>query len=327
MTGPTTLPGLHIIPLPTPFAVGDVNAYLAEGNPLTLIDCGVGTEKAYQALTVGLAKRDYRMADIRRLVITHHHTDHLGLAQRVVEESGAEVWCHPITRPWLERPLEVRRAFRIFSGQLFREAGVPQSVVETMHRVEAYLKSLTGTVHVTRTLSEGDWLELSGCRWQVYHTPGHSADLICMYQPDTRVLLSSDHLLKHISSNPLIEAPARPGESRPAPLLDYLREMARIAELDILIAYPGHGEAITEIPALVEARLRFHQQRADKLLAMFEGQPRTLYELSQMMFPTVQDTEKFLTLSEVLGHVDMLALDGRLRHEERGEVVYWRPTK
>ncbi len=325
MTDSTILPGLHVIPLPTPFAVGDVNAYLAEGNPLTLIDCGVGTEKTYQVLTAGMAQLGYKIADIGRLVITHHHTDHLGLAQRVVEESGAEVWCHPITRLWLERPGEVRQSFRKFSGQFFREAGVPQPVVETMHSVEAYLQSLTGTVQVSCTLSEGDWLELSGCRWQVYHTPGHSADLICLYQPDTRVLLSSDHLIKNISSNPLIEAPERPGEARPRPLLDYLREMARIAELDILIAYPGHGEAITEIPVLVESRLSFHQKRADKLLVMFEGQPRTLYELSQIMFPMVQDGEKFLTLSEVLGHVDILAHDGRLTHEQRGDVVYWKP--
>src|SRR5258708_21047285 len=98
MTDSTILPGLHIIPLPTPFAVGDVNAYLAEGNPLTLIDCGVGTEKTYQVLTAGMAQLGYKIADIGRLVITHHHTDHLGLAQRVGDESAAAVWCQPATR-------------------------------------------------------------------------------------------------------------------------------------------------------------------------------------------------------------------------------------
>src|SRR5262249_14688267 len=118
-----------------------------------------------------------------------------------------------------------------------------------------------------------------------------------------------------------------PGDPRPTPLLDYMREMARIAKLDILIAYPGHGEAITDVAALVETRLQFHQKRADKLLAIFDGRPRTLYELSQIMFPTVQETEKFLTISEVQGHVDILAKDSRLGHERRGDVVFWYPIK
>src|ERR1041385_6398530 len=114
MTFPTLLKGLHRLPLPIPFQDGPVNAYLAEGESLTLIDCGTRTDESYKALVDGLASRGYKIADIQRLLITHHHTDHLGLAERIVAESGAEVWAHPLTVPWLEAPDAVRRQLEPF---------------------------------------------------------------------------------------------------------------------------------------------------------------------------------------------------------------------
>ncbi len=100
----TVLDGLSGIPLPIRFQDGPVNAYLAEGDPLTLIDCGTRTDATYEALVKALSDKGYRLSDIQRLVITHHHTDHLGLAERIVAESGAEVWAHPLTVRWLATP-------------------------------------------------------------------------------------------------------------------------------------------------------------------------------------------------------------------------------
>ncbi len=304
-----------------------MNAYLVEGDPLTLIDCSVCTEEAYQALVNALAAVGYRVADVRRLVVTHHHGDHKGLAQRIVEESGAEVWAHPDCVPWLETPDEARQNLDCFTRAIFEEGGVPDSVITTMNRVGEYMERLGGgPVKVDVTIDEGDSIELSGCRWQVYHTPGHAGDMLCFYESESQVLLASDHLLRDVSSNPLIEHPAKSGDERPRPLLNYLREMQRIAALDIRIAYPGHGESIRDVPGLVESRLAFHQKRAEKLYGLFGGQPRLLYELTQMMFPTVPETHQFLTLSEVLGHIDMLERDERLLPEKRNGLLYWRPV-
>jgi glyoxylase-like metal-dependent hydrolase (beta-lactamase superfamily II) len=321
----TVLPGLHEIPLPTPFPIGDVNTYLAEGDPLTLIDCGPNTPEAYDVLTAGLAEIGYKISDIQRLLITHHHVDHVGLAQRIVEESGAEVWSHSSAVRWLETPEESRSEFQAFAGGLFRESGVPSALIARMELVEAYLWSLSSKVCVQQRLSEGDTVELAGQRWRVYHTPGHAGDMICLYDAETQVLLASDHILNKVSSNPLIEPPDQPGEPRPKRLLDYMREMQRIAALDIQIAYPGHGEPATNVPELVASRLAFHQKRADTLYALFENQPRTLYELTEKMFPAIHDSQKILTLSEVLGHLDLLERDGRIGSERRDGLIFWLP--
>ena len=323
----TALDGLHCLPLPIPFPDSPVNVYLAEGESLTLIDCGTRTDETYRALVDLLADHGYKIGDIQRLLITHHHTDHSGLAERIVAESGAEVWAHPLTVPWLETPSAMRQYLEKFTDTFFKENGVPAPVIAAMNAVNRYLVMLAGATHVTCTLAEGDSVELAGHHWRVYHTPGHAGDLICLYQPDTRVLLSSDHLMRDIRPNPLIEAPHHPGEPRPRPLLNYLREIQRIAALDIDIAYTGHGEPITNVRQLVESRLAFYHQRAQKLLGLFEDQPRTLYQLTQSMFPTSDDSRTYLTLSEVSGHLDLLEHENRVRREIREGVVYWVPQR
>src|SRR5574341_1755566 len=90
---------LHLIPIPTPFPVGPVNVYLAEGNPLTLIDTGPKDGAALAALEAGLAQHGRRVEDLRRIVLTHHHADHIGLVARLAARSGAEVLTHPYNLP------------------------------------------------------------------------------------------------------------------------------------------------------------------------------------------------------------------------------------
>lgn len=322
----TAIPGLYRIALPTPFPVGPVNVYLAEGEPLTLIDCGVGNDETREALAAALATLGYGIRDIERILITHHHTDHLGLAGDLARESRAEIWTHLHTVRWLERPRETRSTLRRFTDTLFQQSGVPEKTIEQMNLVSRYLESLTRPARVSMTVEDGEWVELAGLCWVVYHTPGHAGDLICLYQPESRVLLSSDHLLRDISSNPLIEAPPHTDDERPKRLLDYMRELSRIARLDIDVAYGGHGEPARDVTTLINSRLDLHYRRAEKLLELFEDQPRTLYELAKLMFPRAHESEMYLVLSEVLGHLDLLARDGLLTGELRDDRFYWCPV-
>ncbi|MFQ3536728.1 MAG: MBL fold metallo-hydrolase [Aggregatilineales bacterium] len=323
----TALKGLYSIIVPTPFPVGDVFAYLALGgdaSPLTLIDCGVRTDEARIALQAGLAACGVSFRDIERVIITHHHTDHIGFAAEIAAESGAEVWAHRLCTAWLEQPEAARRAFDAYMKPIFSEGGVPEDVIKGIELVSAYLGSFAQPVAVWRTLAEGDQLELLGKVWRVYHTPGHAGDLICLYQPETQVLLSSDHLLRDISSNPLLEPPEAPDEPRPRRLLDYLDSLRRIAQLDIRIAYPGHGAPVTAVAQLVEARFAMHARRAEHLRELCAEQPRSLYALMRAMFPRLRQPETFLALSEVLGHLDLLARDGKVMAEQSDGVAIWR---
>ncbi len=330
MTQPvaTDVPGLFMLPLPTPFPIGRVNTYLVQDECLTLIDTGINTERSYAALVEGLATLGLRPADLERILITHHHVDHLGQVDRLVAESGAEVWCHPGCVPFLEQPAETRARVNAWSVIAWQEAGAPQDFFETTGPVLALFDSVAnGPVRVACQLDEGGVVQLLGRRWDVLHTPGHAGDLICLYQPEEGVLLSSDHLLRDVSSNALIEPPA-PGQKRPRRLLDYMAQLQRVAALNPRIAYGGHGAPTTEVAALVEKRLALHEQRARHILALMGDTPVTLYALTERVFPRVNPAEMFLALSEVLGHVDWLEQDGLAeRVPSETDVVRWRAVR
>src|SRR5262245_61044890 len=123
------LPELHVLPLPTPFPIGTVNVYLAEGEPLTLIDAGPKYVPAQRALEKELAQHGYRIEDVQQLVLTHHHVDHIGLAAEIVQRSNAKVLTHAYNIPWLNS-FEMRfEADAGFYLRFFEENGVPEEVI------------------------------------------------------------------------------------------------------------------------------------------------------------------------------------------------------
>jgi len=325
MTQPqaTRLPGLFCLPLPTPFPIGRINTYLALDEPLTLIDTGVNSERAYAELVEGLAALDVRPGDLKRIIITHHHTDHLGLTGQLVAESGAEVWSHRLGVPYLEQPEETRRRLGEWSIAAWREGGAPQALLDLTNQLFAWFGVLSsGPVPVGRALEDGDQLALAGQTWTVLHTPGHAGDLICLHDPEIGILLSSDHLLRDVSSNALMEPP-QPGEKRPRRLLEYMAQLQRIADLAPVIAYSGHGAPADDVPGLVAQRLAFHRERADRIAGLLRPDALTLYEVTRRVFPKVADAEMFLALSEVLGHLDWLERDGRIVRRADGVLTRW----
>ncbi len=325
MTIDTSLDHLHAIELPTPFAVGPITVYVADapGEPLTLIDTGPRTEKAQLALEAGLARLGYAPDDLDRILITHAHVDHFGLASDLVSLSGAEV----LTHHWNERSLGDYSADRerrvAFYGTLLRQAGVPEKVMTAVGRVTLGVRVFARPVSVNVALDEGDAVRLAGREWQVLHTPGHAAGLVCLYEPQSRTLLSSDHLLRDISSNPVVEPPP-PGETeRLHSLALYRASLQRVAALGAAQALPSHGPVVDDVPGLVDRRLAFHERRAERVLAALRGGARTTWDVTQILFPDRSPMDIFLAVSEIIGHLDLLEIEGRIKGGDEGGIIHW----
>jgi glyoxylase-like metal-dependent hydrolase (beta-lactamase superfamily II) len=142
------------------------------------------------------------------------------------------------------------------------------------------------------------------------------------WDADRRILLAADHLIAHISSNPLISRPPgqEPGEGpRPKALVTYMASLRATREMPAEIVLPGHGEPVTEHAELIDQRFRMHERRAEKIMRLIAEQPRTAYEIAQAMWGNVAVTQAYLTLSEVLGHVDLLVDAGRVIEDDDGE--------
>ncbi len=318
---------MQTLTVPTPFPVGPINCYLILDDEPTLIDTGPDEPATLDSLRTQLASHGLAFKDIRRIVITHAHVDHFGLAFRIVAESGARVLSHERNRWWLTDFENERSRRNDFYRDMFVTNGAPPDMADSagraMRRMIGYASSTPAEQFVP--LGEGDTLALGGDTWQVIHAPGHASGLICLFEPLTRALISSDHLLLDITSNPTLEPPGRGETERPRALIDYLASMRRSALLDPRVALPAHGEPIYDVRALVDGRLAFHRSRLDHIEQQLRCCVGTAYELVNALFPGLTSFDVFLGLSEVIGHLDVLEAEGRVRRQVTDGLVQYIP--
>jgi glyoxylase-like metal-dependent hydrolase (beta-lactamase superfamily II) len=166
----------------------------------------------------------------------------------------------------------------------------------------------------------GGALALRDRTLRVHHRPGHSPTDTVFYDPERRMLIAADHLLAHVSSNALLTRPRDGSAQRPKALVQYLDSLAATREMDVDLVLTGHGDPITDHRELIDQRLAFHRRRADKIHRLLEERPRSAYEIAQALWGNIAVTQAFLTLSEVLGHLDLLEADGRVREFARDGV-------
>jgi glyoxylase-like metal-dependent hydrolase (beta-lactamase superfamily II) len=272
-------------------------------------------------LTTRLAELGHSLEDIELVVLTHQHIDHLGLVSLVAERSGAEVAAIDVAVPFVENYSEEAQKDDEFARSVMLRNGLPEDVVSALSAVSQAFRAWGHRADVTRVLRDGEELALRDRTLHVHHRPGHSPTDTIFHDPDRRMLLSADHLLGHIWSNPLITRPPDGGAERPQALVTYLRSLERTREMDVELVLPGHGEPITDHRAVIDERFALHRRRADKIHRLIEGGPMTAYEIAQALWGNIAVTQAYLTLSEVLGHMDLLTNDGRARELEFDGVV------
>jgi glyoxylase-like metal-dependent hydrolase (beta-lactamase superfamily II) len=313
--------GIHRLQIPTPFAVGRVNCYLIEDEPLTLVDTGPNSGKSLDELEHQLSALGRSSEELELVVLTHQHIDHLGLVEIIAGRSGAEVAAIDVVVPFIENfgndvELEDR-----FAASLMLRHGIPEDVVTALRSVSRSFRAWGARADVTRPLHDGEELRFRDRVLEVQHRPGHSPSDTLFWDAERRILLCADHLIAHISSNPLISRSLDGSDERPRALMTYIASLRRTRELPARIVLPGHGEPIVDHRALIDTRFELHRRRAEKIYALIAERPRTAYEIAQELWGNVAVTQAFLTLSEVLGHLDLLAQEERVREVLDGDLA------
>ncbi len=319
--------GIHRLAIPTPFQVGRVNAYLIEDSPLTLVDSGPNSGKALDELERALDAHGHAIEDIELLIVSHQHIDHIGLASILARRSGAEVAALEQLAPYLLRFREQADLDDRFAQEIMLRHGIPGEVVTALRAVSASFRAWGAAVEVTRPLHDGEELRLRDRTLRVLHRPGHSPSDTVFLDESRSILLAADHLIKHISSNPLLARPLGANADftgpRPRALLDYMASLEQTRKMDLSLVLSGHGEPISDHVALIDERFRLHHRRAEKIHGLIASEPRTAHEIAVELWGNVAVTQAFLTLSEVLGHVDLLLDEGRVveDRDQTGGVV------
>ena len=323
-------PGVVVIPLPTPWAVGDVNVYLVEDDPLTLVDTGPATALALERLEVALQERGHRLADLQRIVLTHHHSDHFGLAAQLVRRSGAEVHAFGGIADWLgDYGRRAHQEMRFIEKRLLRH-GLPQEVALGARAADAMVRGYSEAVTVTHPLAEGDVLPFAGREWHVHHRPGHSTSDTVFHDRAARLLIGGDHLLAHVSSNAVISEPLLAAEEeadptlRLTPLRDYRASLAKTREMDLDVVAGGHGELVADHRDLIDRRSAATDKRLDRIVDEIAAGSTTGFEIGRTMWGRTAYVQVHLVMSEVIGHLELLEGQGRIAADEVDGVLRFR---
>jgi glyoxylase-like metal-dependent hydrolase (beta-lactamase superfamily II) len=303
-------PGLWRLRLPSAYwHIDHSNAYLVEGpDGPTLVDCGsAGHPSAHAALERALADTGHAVDDVAELVITHHHSDHVGPAAWVRERSGCRVWMHPAIDHFaaaVRDPAGVEAARRRRSER----EGVPAFLLDVYASVAEEQQAIDGLVEAAAPLTDGVEVPSGFGPWRVLETPGHAPSHVSLHQPDQRLAISADLVFAHF-------APYYDYGCTPDPVGEFLGSLRRLAELDVDLAMPGHGRPMTRAElehGIAEHEAGVRERLARVADALRDGE-RSGYEVLAVVFP--EDAEAphgAWRFGETLGYLRHLRLQGRV---------------
>ncbi|HEV7591376.1 MAG TPA: MBL fold metallo-hydrolase [Longimicrobium sp.] len=298
-----------------PFPPRQVHAYLAElgGGGFLLVDGGIGTEPAWDALDAGVRAAAGGWSAVAVHVLTHMHMDHVGLAARVREASGAPVlmgrldaerMAHAAAHP--EEEAEYRRG-------LFTRCGAPAEWVELVEQGHARARAAAPPVTVDGTLDgeEGDVPGADG--WRFAWTPGHTAGHVSLFRPEDGVLIAGDAVLPRITPTLGVN------RQRTDPVGDYVEALARLQALHPALVLPGHGDALHGGAQMGELR-DAAEGETEAVAALLDGAPATTWELVDRRYPEreMPPSTRMLALRETLAHLERLVRTGRAARIESG---------
>ena len=310
------------IPVPTPLPFGPVNAYLIKRDPLILVDAGVKTDDAHAALVSWLDAHGVAPADLEVILITHGHLDHMGLLERLLEESDATAYAHPYVVERSRDPRTSEEETLRFARDVMRELGVPQDRIDAcMVERESY-RSYGELTFVGHNIEDGEVVE----GLTAHHVPGHSASDTLFVCAASRLAFTGDHILKSIHPNPLLRRP-RPGGSRPRSLLEYRQSLQRTRSLGLECCFPGHGPIITDPTAVIDGLLRRQDDRAERVVAILGRDTLTPFDVTRAMFPKLGSGHLYLGLSAATGLLELLEERRLATQERRDGILYYRAAR
>lgn len=317
---------VETLSLPTPYAVGPVNTYVIPVEPMTMIDAGVNTVEAENALKLGFAARGIFLESVERILITHGHPDHYGLIPVVQEVSQAKAHMAEVE---LERITDTRDFWEV--RRLLMEAGFPEAKLEGLVDHERRLQRLHRVSRLDcKPVNHGECFEFRGFHLEAVSLPGHTGGHIGYLEPESATLFAGDTLLPQAGTafalEPVLEPEGESPTHRRRSLKQYLDSLERLASMDLETVYPGHGPVITEPKQTIGYMREHYSRRLDVVAATLGGEGRTAYQVSAELYPTNGNAngngyDPFVAVSEVIAHLDVLVEQGRARHEVSDEGV------
>jgi len=324
---PINMPGL-----------GHVNCYVLEDERgIAVVDPGLPGPESWDFLVDRLGRAGFTVDDVHTVVVTHSHPDHFGGAMRLRYESGADIVTHETFRTMFDRadlssdedsdaldlnsPDDRAAAMERHLAEPTpwggRRSGPPKEFLDRIRASGESFESTFATPQPTRPLVDGQTIKLARREWVAMHTPGHTYDHLCLYDPEFGVVLTGDHVLPSITPHISGLAP------EPDPLALFFASLTRMAEMtDISIALPAHGHPFEDLRGRAGAIIEHHEERLDIIREALPELPNgTVDEFMRVLFRERSWGE--MAESETYAHLEHLRESGELAKHFDGGLAHY----
>jgi len=308
-------PGIDWLRMPLPFALDHINLWLLEDGPgWTIVDAGYAMPE-----TTGFWQRIFaeRLGGrpVGRIIVTHYHPDHIGLAGWLSDHWQAPLWI--TEKEWLharmmtgEGAADYARSAHAFAQRAGLE---PEDCDLFARRHSSYRRGVPSVPASYRRLSDGMAVEIGGREWRVIVGEGHAPELACLYCAETGVLIAGDQVLPKISPN--ISVP--PHEPDGDPLARYLRSLDKLREAlpAETLVLPSHNLPFRGVHLRIDELAAHHRERCDQVVAVCE-RPQSAIDLLPVLFRRRLDRHQTaFALGEAIAHVHYLIGLGAIERE------------
>ena len=308
-----------------PYDVQPVDMYVLDAEPLTLIDTGPIMRGVEKRIPAKLEELGFPPSSLERIILTHHHPDHMGLAARLKAASGAELICHHLGERMVSDYWGESDRMTEFLVNISTPMGLDRDLMEATINKTSQWKDVAEPVPVDTTVDDGDVIRGDRFDLRVIHTPGHCIDHICLYLERYRLLFTGDMLLHSITPNPDVYPPWHSDQRSGLP--GYVSSLHKIRKLDIETALPGHGRCVEDPIGRIDEVLRHHDDRLEYIVETLGNKELTVLELGLELLRFIgaeDDVESvFLAMREVFGHLVILEDRGEVTEEMRDGVSYY----
>ncbi len=344
------IPGIHRVSLPIPAlpsgekpsgVLSAVNIYLIEGQAgWVLVDTGLDIPSFLEIIGDALRRSGISFTDISKIIITHAHIDHFGLAEKLKELSGAKLYIHELETTYFSQTGFRCREIMDAMTSFLQSNGYPEKEIRQIQQLPSetipYFSPafpdafayFTGIGFPDVVLQENEAIRVGDFNFKILWTPGHSPGHICLYERQKRIFLSGDHILPYITPVIVLNP-----YSRANPLEDYIQSLHRVKNLRVDLILPGHGDCDMDFQQRVQELLQHHNERLGEILDVLKKRAKTVYDISseltwmhehnRMALSDLDPWARRLAFMETLGHLRFLEEKRQVKRQARRELLFY----
>ncbi len=317
--------GIHIIRCPTPWAIGPTNLYLVERGEFFLIDVGVKTEESIFQFFEGLKSSGVELEKIKKIFLTHGHTDHYGFAEYLSEKTGAEIFVPEMEIPKVSngffdsmtRMIKEKRNF-------FQSIGIPESLFPVIEFIPEHNSQLSEPIKNCIPLKCGDKIDVGDEKVIAFPLSGHTAGHTGYYLEKSGILFTGDHIMPLLQFNPLYDMTIT-GRFDFQILKKYESSLDEILKTKINFIAPGHRKILINVEETIKKKKEFIETTREKVLDVLDssGKPLSVFDITKKINPDLQEWQILFSWTIVLCILKEYELNGLVFCEEKNGVMYY----